>query len=179
MTNNNFLSSFFKLSLITTLLFGSLLAQSYATNIFSDVIMKMNLEFTATEDETEITSTQSASMTVHNEQFSSIAFGKHQLDIKTTFYKWQDDAKEMDQILAEVEVQKMDATGHYHLIHSPSFVISRNQSAEVKLGTENGEDSIELKLQFEDFEPIEDDSAMLGEPVWLNWGDKETPTEVC
>lgn len=183
MTNNNFLTSFIKISIITTVLFGSLLAQSYATNIFSDVIMKMKLEFTANDTENNIT--QIASMTVHNEQQSSISFGNHQLNIKTTFFKWEDGAKELDQILAEVKVQKLDAEGHYQLIHSPSLVILRNKWAELKLDPENGENSIELKLKYEDFKPVEDDNAALKtpssvEPGWLNWGDKSTvPTELC
>lgn len=177
MTNNNFLTSFIKISIITTVLFGSLLAQSYATNIFSDVIIKMKLEFTA--NDTENSTTQIASMTVHNEQQSSISFGNHQLDIKTTFLKWQDGAKELDQILAEVKVQKLDAEGHYQLIHSPSLVILRNKWAELKLDPENG---IELKLKYEDFKPDEDDNTALKTPssVEPNWGDKSTvPTELC
>jgi hypothetical protein len=169
--------------MITTVLFGSLLAQSYATNLFSDVIMKMNVEFTANDTNNHVT--QIASMTVHNEQQSSIAFGEHQLDIKTTFLKWEDDAKELDQILAEVKVQKLDAEGHYQLIHSPSFVILRNKWAEVMLDPENAKHSIELKLKYEDFKPVSDDNAALITPTdvsteWLNWGENELPSvESC
>jgi len=82
-------------------------------------------------------------------------------------------------------VQKLDAEGRYQLIHSPSLVILRNKWAELKLDPENGENSIELKLKYENFKPVEDDNTALktpssAEPDWLNWGGKSTvPTELC
>ncbi|MGJ8664268.1 MAG: hypothetical protein ACSHWU_11475 [Marinicella sp.] len=177
-TYNNHITSFLKVSLITTILFGGLLAQSYATTLFSDTIMKMNIEFSATEAES--TATQTASMTVHNEQESSIAFGNHQLDIKTTFVGWEDEAKEHEHVLAEIKVQKLDDDGSYELIYSPSLMILRNEWAELKIDSEDGKEGIELKMQFNDFIKLKDDNAYLADPVWLNWGEEtEVKVEAC
>lgn len=177
-TNNNHITSFLKVSLITTLLFGGLVAQSYATTLFSDTIMKMNIEFSATD--AEQTNTQVASMTVQNEQQSSIAFGNHQLDIKTTFVGWEDEAKEHEHVLAEVKVQKLDADGHYELIYSPSLMILRNKWAEFKIDSADGKEGIELKLQFNDFQNIKDDKAFTADPAWLDWNEKTAiKVEAC
>ncbi len=172
-TNNNHITSFLKVSLFTTILFGGLLAQSYATTLFSDTIMKMNIEFSATD-----TDTQKASMTVHNEQESSIAFGDHQLDIKSTFFAWEDDAAEHEQVLAEVIIQKLNEHGKFQVIHKPSLVIMRNKWAEIQIDPENSEETFKLKMQFEDYKSQKDDKAFNvptppAQPAWLNWGDEE------
>ncbi len=152
MFKHNHFTAFIKVSLFTTMVFGGLLAQSWATTQFSDAVMKMNIEFVATEGDKPGTqsTTQKASMTVHNEQESSIAFGDHQLDIKTTFFGWEDDAKEHEQVLAEIKIQKLAEDGQYHLVTAPSLLIDRNEWAAVTIDALQGEAAIELKMQFKD-----------------------------
>ena len=152
MFKHNHFTAFIKVSLFTTMVFGGLLAQSWATSQFSDAVMKMNIEFVATESDKPGTqsTTQKASMTVHNEQESSIAFGDHQLDIKTTFFGWEENAKEHEQIYAEFKIQKLAADGKYHLVHKPALMILRNEWAEVKIDPADGIEGIDLKVQFKD-----------------------------
>ncbi len=175
--NNNIIASFLKISLITTVLFGGLLAQSYATTLFSDTIMKMNIEFSATDAQNSIN--QTASMTVHNDDRSSIAFGDHQLDIKTTFVSWEDNASEHEQVFAEILVQKLNEAGEYQVIYEPSLLILRNEWAELKINSEDGEESFEIKMQYEDFKSDKDDNAFLQEPEWLNWTEKTAEQDIC
>lgn len=172
-TLNHYILTFLKVSLFTTLLFGGLLAQSYATTtLFPNTVMKMNIEFSATEGLDEGT-TQKASMTVYNEQQSSIAFGDHQLDIKTTFIKWEDEATEPEQVFAEILIQSLDEAGTATTTHTPSLMIMRDQWAELKIDAENGEEGIELKMKFEDFDPgLNDDNAFVPGTEWLNWQEK-------
>ena len=177
MQQHNIFFNFIKVSLFTTILFGGLLAQSYATTLFSNTIMKMNIEFSATDAKNSIT--QKASMTVHNDQESSIAFGDHQLDIKTKFISWEDNAAEHEQVFAEILVQKLNEAGEYQVIYEPSLLILRNEWAELKINSEDGEESFELKMQYEDFKSEKDDNAFLQEPVWLNWDQKTAEAEVC
>ncbi len=178
-TINNYIILFLKVSIITTLLFGGLLAQSYATTtLFPDTVMKMNIEFSTPEGQ-NIT-TKKASMTVHNKQESSISFGEHQLAIKTTFITWEGEAKEPEQVLAEIKIQELNDQGEATTVHTPSLMIIRNEWAELKIAPEDGQEGIELKMQFEDFEPVNDDNAFLSDPVWLNWDEKSAViTEAC
>ena len=61
---NNYIMSFIKVSIFTTLLFGGLLAQSYATNLVTNTLAKMDIEFTAKNNESHIN--QTASTTLRN-----------------------------------------------------------------------------------------------------------------
>ncbi len=175
-TQNNVFTSFIKASLITTFMVGSLVAQSYATTtLFSDAVMKMNVAFSGEQDDP--TAAKEASMTVQNQQESSITFGKHKLDIKSSFIAWDDDAKEHEQILAKVKVMKINEAGETEVIGTPSLLIMRNNWAEVKINPEDGSDSFELKMQYEDIYPSEASLMPFQEPVWLNWADKQTHSD--
>ncbi len=179
MQSNNTLLTFIKVSLLFTILFGGLLAQSYATTLFSNTIMKMNIEVSATDAEAHTTK-QTASMTMHNDELASLAFGDLQLDIKTTFFSWDEKAKEHEQIFAEILVQKLNESGELQVIKKPSVLVLRNEWAELKFNSEDGQEGIQLKMQFEDFQPEQDDNAYWQEPEWLNWSEKaEENTEVC
>ena len=172
MTNNNFMTSFIKISIITTFIFGGLLAQSYATNLVTDSIMKMNIEFSANNDES--TNRQTASVAVQNNQQSDFTFGNHQVEVKTTFIQKDGVPSNQQQFLAEVNIKRLGESGRFELIGSPAMLILRNKWAEIKLDPENDENSIELKLKYED------DNALISEPEWLNWTDKsKVTTEVC
>lgn len=177
MTKVNFITSFIKISFITTALFGTLIAQSYATTtLFSDAVMKMNVAFNSSEaSNNEI---KEISMTVHNEQESSITFDGHQLDIKSSFIAWDENAKEHEQVLAEILVKKISESGDFEVIHSPSLLIMRNKWAELKIDPENGKAGFEIKMQYEDIYPTDAFNTIFNEPIWLNWGDKNQ-TEVC
>ena len=131
MTNNNFLTSFIKISIITTVLFGGLLAQSYATNLVTDSIMKMNIEFTANNDEN--VTHQTASMTVKNNQQSDFTFGNHHVEIKTTFVKKDGVPTNEQQFLAEVKIKQLGESDQFELIGSPAMLILRNNWAEFTL----------------------------------------------
>ncbi|MCB1582866.1 MAG: hypothetical protein R3E90_09605 [Marinicella sp.] len=168
---NNVLTSFIKASLLTAVLVGSLVAQSYATTtLFADAIMKMNVAFSSESDDP--TAAKQASMTVQNEQESSITFGKHKLDITSQFIAWDDDAKEHEQILAKVKVMKINESGETEVISNPSLLIMRNKWAEVQIKPEDGSEGFELKMQYEDIYPSEASLIQFDEPIWLNWGDK-------
>lgn len=177
MTISNYVTSFLKISFITAALFGTLIAQSYATTtLFADAIMKMNIAFNSSaENSNDI---KEISMTVHNEQESSITFGEHQLDIKSSFIAWDESAKEHEQILAEILIKKINETGDVEIIHSPSLMIMRNNWAEIKIDPENGKEGFELKMQYEDIYPTDAFNTVPNEPIWLNWGDK-SQAEVC
>lgn len=170
-TQNNLITSFIKASLLTAFMVGSLVAQSYATTtLFSDAVMKMNVAFSS--EQKDPTAAKEASMTVHNEQESSITFGQHKLDIKSSFIAWDDDAKEHEQVFANVKVMKINDSGEAEVIGNPSLLIMRNKWAEVKVKPEDGSEGFELKMQYEDIYPGEASLAPLDEPVWVNWGDK-------
>lgn len=177
MTKGNFLTTFIKISFITTVLFGTLVAQSYATTtLFSDAIMKMNIAFNSSDD--VVNEIKEISMTVHNEQESSVTFGEHQLDIKSSFIAWDENAKEHEQILAEILVKKISESGEIEIIHSPSLLIMRNNWAELKVDPEDGKEGFELKMQFEDIYPTDAYNTFPNEPIWLNWTEK-TKTDIC
>ncbi len=175
-TQNNVLTSFIKASLLTTFMVGSLVAQSYATTtLFADAVMKMNVAFSSDQEDT--TAAKEASMTVHNEQESSITFGKHKLDIKSSFIAWDENAKEHEQVLADVKIMKINESGETEVIGNPSLLIMRNKWAEVKVNTVDGSESFELKMQYEDIYPGEASLVPINEPVWVNWGDKTMQEE--
>lgn len=174
---NNFLTSFLKASSLTILMIGGLLAQSYATTaLFSDTVMKMNIEFSSTENENK--QPQVASMTVHNEQESSIAFGNHQINIKTTFIKWAEDAVEPEQIIAELKLLKLAENGDIINMHKPTLMIDKNKWAKFRVAPSAEMEGIEFKMKYEDLQSIEDDNAMI-EPEWLNWDLKSADAAVC
>ncbi|TDR19340.1 hypothetical protein [Marinicella litoralis] len=175
---HSFLTSFLKASSLTVLMIGGLLAQSYATTaLFSDTVMKMNIEFSSTEDNSE--KPQVASMTVHNEQESSIAFGDHQINIKTTFIKWTEDAVEPEQILAELKLLKLADNGDIINMHKPTLMIDKDKWAEFRIAPSDEMEGIEFKMKYEDYNHAEDDNAMNDEPAWLNWDLKSAEAEVC
>lgn len=172
---NNVLTSFIKASLLTAVLVGSLVAQSYATTtLFADTIMKMNVAFSSDSD--DATAAKQASMTVQNEQESSITFGKHKLDIISQFIAWDDDAKEHEQILAKIKVMKINESGETEIIGNPSLLIMRNKWAEVQIKPEDGSEGFELKMQYEDIYQGEANLVPFDEPIWLNWADKSKDT---
>ncbi len=177
MANNNFLAAFFKISIITTLFFGGLLAQSYATNLVTDSIIKMNIEFTANNDENA--NHQTASVNVQNNQQSDFTFGNHHVEIKTIFVKKDGVPVNQQQFLAEVKIKQLGESGQFELIGSPTMLILRNKWAEFKLNTEEENETIQFKLQYEEDKDMPNDNAFLTEPIWLNWGDKQPTTEVC
>jgi len=76
---NNYIITFIKISVITTLFFGGLLAQSYATNLVSDSIMNTEL----TTKDIEDTNQKTASVLAHEEEPLSFSFGNYQLNIKS------------------------------------------------------------------------------------------------
>ncbi len=177
-TQSNFLASFLKATSLTVLMIGGLLAQSYATTaLFSDTVMKMNIEFSSTEDQNE--APQVASMTVHNEQESSIEFGDHQINIKTTFIKWAEDAVEPEQIIAELKLLKLAEDGAIINVHKPTLMIDKNKWAEFRIAPSDESEGIEFKMKYEDFHQIEDDSVMIDEPEWLNWDLKSADKNIC
>lgn len=176
MLNNRFITTFFKISIITTALFGGLLAQSYATNLVSDSIMRMNIEFAA--DNKLSNTPETASVLVQNNQQSDFSFGNHQLEIKTTFIENKNLPASEQQFLAEVKIKQLGESGEINLIGSPSMLILRNKWAEFKLNTADKDESIQFKLQFEE-DDTANEEAMLAEPEWLNWGDKQSATKVC
>lgn len=170
-TQHSFISSFLKASLLTAFMVGSLVAQSYATStLFSDAVMKMNVAFTTDQDDPNMA--KEASMTVQNEQQSSITFGQHQIDIRSSFIAWDENAKEHEQVLAKIKVMKVNEAGQTKLVSNPSLLIMRNEWAEIKVNPEDGSEGFELKMQYEDIYPTEASNSQPEEPVWLNWGDK-------
>jgi|GEM_PF-2434532 len=173
----NFLISFLKAICLTTIMIGGLIAQSYATTtLFSDTVMKMNIGFSSSDDKT--TEQQVASMTVHNEQESSIAFGDHQIDIKTTFIKWSEDAAEPEQIIAELKLIKLADNGDIINMHKPTLMIDKNKWAEFRVAPSADREGIEFKIKYEDLQSTEDDNVMI-EPEWLNWDLKSSDAAVC
>ena len=175
---SSFITSFLKASSLTILMIGGLLAQSYATTaLFSDTVMKMNIEFSSTEDKNS--QPQVASMTVHNEQESSIEFGDHQINIKTTFIKWADDAVEPEQIIAELKLLKLTENGEIINEHKPTLMIDKNKWAEFRIAPSAEMEGIEFKMQYEDYQTPKDDNAMIDEPEWLNWDLKSADSSIC
>ncbi len=174
---NNFLTSFLKASCLTAVMIGGLVAQSYATTaLFTDTVMKMNIEFATTDNDNN---PQVASMTVHNQQESSIEFGDHRINIKTTFIKWAEDAVEPEQIFAELKLLKLAENGDIINSHEPSLMIDKNKWAEFRIAPSDDMEGIDFKMKYEDIPTVEDDSAMINEPVWLNWDIKSAAAEVC
>lgn len=178
-TQQSLMTSFLKASLFTAFMIGSLIAQSYATtSLFSDTIMKMNVVFNSENEDSNVAS--EASMTVQNEQESSFTFGQHKLDIKSSFIAWDDDAQEHEQVLADIKVMKVNDNGEIEVIGNPSLLILRNNWAEIKVNSEEGQDGFELKMQYEDYYPAEAHNTENDETVWLNWGEKHTqPISTC
>ena len=178
MSTQHFITSFLKAAGLTAVMIGSLVAQSYATNaLFSDTVMKMNIEFSATEnDQTE---TQVASMTVRNEQESSLEFGDHQINIKTTFINWSEEATEPEQIFAELILNKLSEEGDIEFTHTPKFMIDKNKWAEFKIAPSADQEGIEFKMKYEDFHQLRDDNVKVELPEWVDWGLEATDEEVC
>ncbi|MFC3194145.1 hypothetical protein ACFODZ_07820 [Marinicella sediminis] len=178
MNTQHFLTSFLKAAGLTAVMIGSLVAQSYATNaLFSDTVMKMNIEFSATDNDQ--TQTQVAAMTVRNEQESSLEFGDHQINIKTTFINWSDEATEPEQIFAELILNKIAENGEVEFTHTPKFMIDKNKWAEFKIAPTADQEGIEFKMKYEDFHRLKDEKAHLDQPVWLDWGMAQNEAEVC
>ena len=145
---NNYITAFIKVSIITTLLFGGLLAQSYATNLITDSIMKMNVEFSA-YDSTN-TTTQTASIEVLNEKESSFNFGDYQLDVKTDLFHKDALSFEEKNFLAQIKIKQLGEFGQFELVGTPEIITLRNQWAEITLDTDAEQENIKLKLQFEE-----------------------------
>ncbi len=146
---NNYITTFIKISVITTLIFGGLLAQSYATNLVSNSIAKMNIEFSSKDSKNTIH--QTASINIDDNQQSSFAFGDYQLDIKTTLIPEEGIPYAAQQLLAEVNVKQLGEFGQVELIGSPTKLILRNKWVEFKLDSEDIQEGIQFKLQYEDY----------------------------
>lgn len=144
---NNHLITFIKISVITTLLFGGLLAQSYATNLVTDSIINMNIEFAANNKEE--TNLQTASIAVKDKEVVNFSFGDFQVDIKSNFIDQENNQLENHKFLAEVKLKQLNETGDLGLISTPSMLILRNQWAEFELNGEQGQQSIKLKIQYD------------------------------
>ncbi len=168
MTSQNNITTFIKVILLTTVLFGGLVAQSYATNLMTETFLKMNVKVSQGDDVNEV-----ASVRAHDKQSSSFEFGNHQIDVKTTFVNWADATTELEkQILAEIQVRELDDAGKFELKYSPSVLILRNKWAELEIGSETDEATkFKLKLQYEDLFTSEESASLFNSnnqiPAWL------------
>ena len=134
--------TFIKISVITTLLFGGLLAQSYATNLFTDSITqpKTDVEINTTENNKQLLT---AAHVIQKQQ-PSLSLGD--LDIKlNSNYLNQNTSQQ--QLLAEINLNQLQELGRLELISAPSQVIVRHKWAQIELNTEAVQKAINFKFQ--------------------------------
>ncbi|MCX7553814.1 hypothetical protein OS175_07985 [Marinicella sp. S1101] len=173
MASQNNISAIFKVVLLTTALFGGLVAQSYATNLITETFLKMNVEVSTGDTTKEL-----ASVRVKDQDSSSFEFGNHQIDVKTTFVNFSEDNAALEkQILAEIKVLELDEAGEFELKYSPSMLILQNKWAELEIGSgEDDENQFKLKLKYEDLiKEVQDKAAYLQslhhKTLWLKGSD--------
>jgi hypothetical protein len=177
-TQTDFLSSFLKASLLTALLIGGLLAQSYATTaLFTGVSMNMDVEFKSTDEELSLPPL--ATTQVQNHQESTFMFGNHQVKVKTNFITSEQNSPSPESFLAELKLEKLVKEGEFINISSPSLMIKKDNWAEFKIAPSEDRKSIEFKLKYEDLQPNNDEHSAIHNTEWLNWGDSSVDEDVC
>ena len=177
-TQTDFLSSFLKASLLTALMIGGLLAQSYATNaLFSGISMKMDVVFNATDE--QLSQPQAVTAQVQNLQESNFTFGNHQLNVTTNFITSEQKASGPELFMAELKLAKLNEQGELINIGSPSLMVEKNKWAEIKFSPSEHQKAIEFKIKYQDMQPVKDDHSAIHNTDWLNWGDSSVDEDVC